>query len=75
MPIYEYHCKSCDDDFECLIIGKEKPCCPACNSRKVSKLMSVCGFVSRGNGGQTVSKSAGSSCGGCTAGSCSGCSH
>jgi len=66
MPIYEYHCEKCDQNFECLIIGSDK---------KVTKLMSACGFVSKGGGGETVSASAGSSCSGCSAGSCAGCSH
>ncbi|MCK5487392.1 MAG: zinc ribbon domain-containing protein, partial [Desulfobacterales bacterium] len=25
MPIYEYHCKKCDQDFEYLLFGSEKP--------------------------------------------------
>ena len=75
MPIYEYHCKDCASDFEYLAMGDDKPCCPACNSKQVGKLMSACVFVSKGGGGETVSTSAGSSCGSCTAGSCSGCSH
>jgi putative FmdB family regulatory protein len=28
MPIYEYHCKNCDQDFEYLVFGSEKPNCP-----------------------------------------------
>jgi putative FmdB family regulatory protein len=40
MPIYEYHCKNCDQDFEYLVFGSEKPNCPACKGKKVSKLMS-----------------------------------
>ena len=73
MPIYEYQCNDCESDFEYLVMGNDKPCCPSCNSKKVGKLMSACGFVSKGGGGGTVSKSAGSSCGGCTASSCSSC--
>ena len=75
MPIYEYRCNQCNEEFEYLIIGKDKPCCPCCCSKKVSKRMSVCGFVSKGTGGETVSQSAGSSCGGCSATSCGSCSH
>jgi putative FmdB family regulatory protein len=75
MPIYEYQCKDCEADFEYLVMGSDKPCCPDCNSKKVGKLMSACGFVSKDGGGETVSASAGSSCGGCSAGSCAGCSH
>jgi len=75
MPIYEYHCESCNKDFECLVFGNEKPDCPSCDSTEVCRLMSTCGFVSKGSGGQTQSSSAGSACGGCTASSCSGCGH
>jgi putative FmdB family regulatory protein len=75
MPIYEYHCEKCGEDFECLVFGSDKPECGACHSKKVTKLMSACGFVSKGAGGQTVTSSAGSSCTGCSAGSCTGCGH
>ncbi len=74
MPIYEYRCNKCDQRFEYLIIGKDEPdACPSCRSKKVSRLMSACGFISKGKGGETVSKSAGSSCTGCAATSCAGC--
>ncbi|NOY70187.1 MAG: zinc ribbon domain-containing protein [Deltaproteobacteria bacterium] len=74
MPIYEYYCKSCEKKFEMLILGTEKPVCPECNTPEVKRLMSACGFLSRGAGGETVSSSAGaSSCGGCASSSCSGC--
>ncbi len=74
MPIYEYHCGECDKDFECLVFGSEEPECPTCNGRNVHKLMSACGFVSKGGGGETVSTSAGaSSCGGCAGTSCASC--
>ncbi|MEW5908935.1 MAG: zinc ribbon domain-containing protein [Thermodesulfobacteriota bacterium] len=74
MPIYEYQCKSCEKSFEYLVLGKNEPdACPACKSRKVSRLMSACGFVSKNTGGTTVSKSAGSSCSGCASSSCATC--
>ena len=76
MPIYEYQCKQCGREFEQLVLGQECPTCPACESDNVCRLMSCCGFVSKGAGGETVSASAGSSsCGGCSATSCAGCGH
>ncbi|WDN89317.1 hypothetical protein BuS5_02285 [Desulfosarcina sp. BuS5] len=77
MPIYEYHCNDCDHDFEYLVFGNDQPDeCPSCKSSKVNKLMSRCGFLSKGNGGETLKTSASSSsCGGCAATSCSGCGH
>lgn len=74
MPIYEYQCKGCGHEFECLVFGKETPVCPACESKKVGKLMSCCGFVSKSAGGQ-VTASSSSGCSGCKATSCSSCGH
>lgn len=76
MPIYEYQCKKCGHEFEKLVLGSETPNCPSCESAKVEKLMSCCGFVSKSAIGQTVSSSASSSsCGSCSATSCAGCGH
>ena len=76
MPIYEYHCEKCNKDFECLVFGSEKPACPDCSSTDVCRLMSACGFVSKGDGGATTRRSAAdASCSGCTAGSCTSCGH
>lgn len=76
MPIYEYHCKDCGKDFECLVIGSDIPECTDCNSQNVVKLMSACGFFTKGSGGETVGSAAGtSSCSGCSATSCAGCGH
>jgi len=74
MPIYEYHCKKCGKDFESLVFGSEKPACRHCDSSDVVRLMSACGFLSKGSGGETTRASAGtSSCSGCTATSCTTC--
>jgi len=74
MPIYEYRCEDCGQEFESLVLGSETPECVKCSGKNVNKLMSACGFVSKGSGGQTVGSSAGSSCAGCSASSCAGCS-
>ncbi len=75
MPIYEYCCEACGNNFESLVFGDECPTCPNCESPKVCKQMSACGFVSKGSGGQTVGKSAGSACSGCKpSAGCAGCS-
>lgn len=77
MPIYEYKCNECGHTFEYLVLGGSEPeRCAECQSGNVCRLMSTCGFVSKGSGGQTESKSAGaSSCTGCSASSCAGCGH
>ena len=73
MPIYEYTCEKCSKKFETLIRGGEQAECPDCGSASVKRLLSACGFVSKGSGGETVSSSAGSACSGCAASSCSSC--
>jgi len=74
MPIYEYFCNACDKKFEMLVMGKETPECPTCGAQDINRLMSACGFISKGGSGETVSMSAGDSgCGPCSASSCSGC--
>ena len=75
MPIYEYECQHCQHDFEYLVLGGEEPAqCPSCNSKEVCRRLSVCGFISKGSAGETVSSSA-SSCSGCSATSCTSCGH
>lgn len=74
MPIYEYHCNQCNQNFEYLVIGKLKSECPACHSKEIRQLMSACGFVSKGTGGETV-RSSGSFCAGCSTNNCTGCGH
>lgn len=74
MPIYEYKCGDCGKNFEYLVFGKDKPNCPSCDSENVGKKISVCGFMSKSSGGETVKSSASdSSCGTCTATNCSTC--
>jgi len=71
MPIYEYRCDLCGEEFEELVLGTSpKVNCPKCKKAKVTKLMSACSFKSGGN----FSSSAGdSTCGTCSSHNCSSC--
>ena len=40
MPIYEFHCASCSEDFEELVRGAEQPRCPSCGAAEVERLLS-----------------------------------
>lgn len=43
MPVYEYRCRGCRQDFEALtrIAGRDKAECPHCGSRDVERKFSV----------------------------------
>src|SRR5437588_7866489 len=41
MPIFEYICKECNQQFEALVYGSEKAECPKCQSRKLEPQLSV----------------------------------
>lgn len=70
MPIYEFHCQKCGQDFETLVFkSDEKVNCPSCDSKKVKRLMS--GFAHKSEGGKMVSSHSG--CASCAGGSCSSC--
>jgi len=74
MPIYEFYCNKCEKNFEYLVIGSDKPKCPDCEGRDINRLLSKCGFVSKGQGGETTSSSASnSSCSSCSSTNCSSC--
>ena len=41
MPIYEYSCTSCDEQFELLILKGTTPACPSCESEELKRLLSL----------------------------------
>ena len=73
MPIFEFHCNSCNQDFEKLVFGADPEVeCPHCGQTKVEKLMSAC-CSKVGNKLTASSSGSQSSCTGCSATSCSSC--
>ncbi|MDX1625779.1 MAG: zinc ribbon domain-containing protein [Wenzhouxiangellaceae bacterium] len=52
MPIYEYHCRSCDQRVEKLQKMSDPPLktCPECGEDALSKLVSAAGFRLKGGG-------------------------
>ena len=78
MPIYEYKCKNCDEEFEALVFrSDETPPCPNCKGEDIKRMMSACGFKTGGATADTGSagapSSGSSSCAGCTSTNCSSC--
>ncbi len=50
MPLHEFRCDGCEEQFEVLVRNGEKPLCPACGSSRAAQLVSA----SRVRGGLTV---------------------
>ena len=48
MPIYEYTCKSCGEEFETLVRASSTPDCPGCHSTELEKKLSVFSTVAPG---------------------------
>lgn len=64
MPLYEYHCDACGEDFSALLPLRhagEAPACPACEARQVTRRLSLFA-VGRGSARETIPLSARSTC-------------
>src|SRR5207248_7234617 len=65
MPIYEYRCRGCGDDFEKYVHGPStKVACPMCQSGDITRKLSVFGLKSDGNFMPSPTGGGGGCCGG-----------
>jgi putative FmdB family regulatory protein len=68
MPLYEYVCQACQEQFELLVRGDEQAACPQCGSGQLTKLLSVVAAPARssaGGPGEDQLGPCGQSCCGC----------
>ena len=73
MPIFEYVCTACGEDFEELVLGSRTDVkCPKCGSLEAQKKVSAFAFKSGHKFVGTGEKSS-SLCNGCTSSDCSSC--
>lgn len=72
MPTYDFVCKDCGNRFSLFttVAGRSKAVCPTCQSNKLEQLFNSMMFVKGGSGAGGSSTAAG----GCSRGSCGGCS-
>ena len=71
MPIFEYHCEKCQEDFEQIVFNSmAKVKCPKCQGGKVSKKVSAFSFKS---GSKFVAASGSTGCGSCSSHNCGSC--
>jgi putative FmdB family regulatory protein len=70
MPIFEYKCEDCGEEFEQLVSGKNpKVICLKCSSKNLKKKFSLFGM----SGVTKQASSSGSGCTSCSSSSCSTC--
>jgi len=41
MPIFEYKCKDCGNEFEALVRKSDVPACPSCQGTDLERLLSL----------------------------------
>jgi len=41
MPIFEYKCRGCGNEFEALVRKSDTPACPSCNGTELERLLSL----------------------------------
>jgi len=41
MPIFSFRCTKCGEEFETLVMGSDKPACPACSGAELERLVSA----------------------------------
>ena len=63
MPIFEYICKECNQQFEALVYGSQKAACPKCQSRKLEPQLSVFAVSAKGGSPSSVATGPCGSCG------------
>ena len=63
MPIYEYACQDCGQQFELLVRSDTKLECPHCHSVQLDKQLSV--FATAQGGGDAMPAMAAGPCGSC----------
>ncbi|MFC1523480.1 FmdB family zinc ribbon protein [Thermodesulfobacteriota bacterium] len=76
MPLFDFVCLDCGEEFETLLMGSDTPVCPKCRSKNLEKKMSAFSFRSGqkgGSGSNATPSGSGSKCSGCAGGSCSTC--
>ena len=73
MPLYEYVCESCQNDFEKLVrLSDPVPPCPECGAEDVKKKISASAFSLKGGGWYKDGYSGPSNQGGGSGGSAGG---
>ena len=63
MPIFEYVCDACHHPFEAITLGPQKPSCPSCGGRELTKKLST--FAVGGRSAELPTRESVGACGTC----------
>jgi putative FmdB family regulatory protein len=63
MPILEYVCEACAHQFEMLVFGSREAVCPACDSKRLERRLSV--FAVGGQRADVAAQTPMGPCGAC----------
>jgi putative FmdB family regulatory protein len=50
MPLFDFRCRACGEEFEALVRPPAEPACPACAATELERLLSGFSFSVRSNG-------------------------
>ena len=78
MPIYEYSCADCQEQFEKrrrMSQADDEIACPECGSVHTNRGLSRFAAFSKSNGGASHAVAGSSGCAGCGSHSCGSCAH
>jgi len=50
MPLFDFRCRACGEEFEALVRPPVEPACPACAATDLERLLSGFSFSVRSNG-------------------------
>ncbi len=56
MPLYEFKCRGCGEEFEGLVRTGDTPACPSCKNEDLERLISVFGVNSPEQSRENVRK-------------------
>ncbi len=76
MPIYEFHCQSCNQPFSVrrsFSQGTDDVTCPTCQAENVERIFTPVMAFSKGQGGKVSAVSGAGGCASCAATTCAGC--
>jgi putative FmdB family regulatory protein len=62
MPIFEYVCNSCGNEFEAIVRSSENPQCPECEGTQLEKKLSVFAVASSGSKFESMPAGNGGGC-------------